>query len=474
MTISKRLLGLGASAAIVFAACGPGAPTTAPVTQAPAGRRRTTPTTAPPTTAAVKWIACVAFDTGGLGDKGFNDLAKKGLEDAKARWLHDVLQRGPGRHGLRDNIQSLIDKGCQSIVTVGFLQSQATADAAAANPDDRVRAGRHGLEPVRPDFTPATRTTRRSRRTSPASTTRSTRPRCSRATSAAGFSKTGKIGTYGGLAFPGVTRFMDGLYAGIQYYNQQKGPDRRAARLGRVAAGSDQDRHLRRRQRRQRHLEQPGQGRAVRQDLPRPGRRTSSIRSPAAPATARSRRCTTPGSGQSASTRTSTSASARRPTRRDPDLVAEGHRRLGPRLLQAELRGQPRRQGLLRHARQQRRPAGPVPRLRQPDLGRLKAEIEALKAGSSTAPSRSAPSSGAAARRPGANRPDSIDRPRPAPRAGGGLLHPSRGRIRCGSNCATSPSGSRASWPTTRSRSRPTEARCSACSARTAPARRRS
>jgi basic membrane protein A len=38
----------------------------------------------------------------------------------------------------------------------------------------------------------------------------------------AGWSKTGKIGTYGGLAFPGVTRFMDGLYAGIQYYNQQK------------------------------------------------------------------------------------------------------------------------------------------------------------------------------------------------------------------------------------------------------------
>ena len=41
---------------------------------------------------------------------------------------------------------------------------------------------------------------------------------------AASWSKSGKIGTYGGLAFPGVTRFMDGLYAGIQYYNQQKTP----------------------------------------------------------------------------------------------------------------------------------------------------------------------------------------------------------------------------------------------------------
>ena len=40
---------------------------------------------------------------------------------------------------------------------------------------------------------------------------------------AAGFSKTGKIGTYGGLPFAGVTLFMDGLYAGIKYYNQKNG-----------------------------------------------------------------------------------------------------------------------------------------------------------------------------------------------------------------------------------------------------------
>jgi basic membrane protein A len=39
---------------------------------------------------------------------------------------------------------------------------------------------------------------------------------------AASWTKTGKIGTYGGLAFPGVTRFMDGLLAGIKYYDEQK------------------------------------------------------------------------------------------------------------------------------------------------------------------------------------------------------------------------------------------------------------
>jgi basic membrane protein A and related proteins len=40
---------------------------------------------------------------------------------------------------------------------------------------------------------------------------------------AAGFSKSGIIGTYGGQQFPGVTRFMDGYYAGIAYYNKAKG-----------------------------------------------------------------------------------------------------------------------------------------------------------------------------------------------------------------------------------------------------------
>jgi basic membrane protein A len=39
---------------------------------------------------------------------------------------------------------------------------------------------------------------------------------------AAGYSKTGKVGTYGGLNIPPVTIYMDGFYEGVQYYNQVK------------------------------------------------------------------------------------------------------------------------------------------------------------------------------------------------------------------------------------------------------------
>jgi basic membrane protein A len=108
-------------------------------------------------------------------------------------------------------------------VTVGFLQSQATADATAANPDVAFSQVDTAWNEAGPDFQMGT-----------ADDT----PRPPNFTGldyqidqasmlagylAAGWSKSGKVGTYGGLAFPGVTRFMDGLYAGVQYYNQQKG-----------------------------------------------------------------------------------------------------------------------------------------------------------------------------------------------------------------------------------------------------------
>ncbi len=40
---------------------------------------------------------------------------------------------------------------------------------------------------------------------------------------AAGMTKTGTVGTFGGLPIPTVTIFMDGFARGVDYYNQQKG-----------------------------------------------------------------------------------------------------------------------------------------------------------------------------------------------------------------------------------------------------------
>jgi basic membrane protein A len=221
LTISKRLLGLGTTAAIIFAACGPGTATTAPTTAATTAPASSAPTTAP-TTAAAKPVACVAFDTGGLGDKGFNDLAMKGLNDAKAAGYETHFSEAKGATDYANNIQTLIEQGCKAIVTVGFLQTQATIDAAAANATIAFAqvdtAWGDG-----PDFTPGTADD-----TEPANYT-GLDYQVDQAAMLAGYlaaswTKTGKIATYGGQAFPGVTRFMDGLYAGIDYFNHQKNP----------------------------------------------------------------------------------------------------------------------------------------------------------------------------------------------------------------------------------------------------------
>ena len=223
MTISRRLLGLGASAALILAACSSGGATTAPATKGPA---TSGPTTAPGTagpTAASKIIACVAFDTGGLGDKGFNDLAKKGLEDAKAAGYTTFFSEAQGATDYANNIQTLLDKGCKAVVTVGFLQGKATADAAKANPTIAFAQVDTSWNKCGPDFKCGTADDTPQPGNFTGLDYQVDQAAMLAGYLAAGWTKTGKIGTYGGLAFPGVTRFMDGLYAGIQYHNQQKG-----------------------------------------------------------------------------------------------------------------------------------------------------------------------------------------------------------------------------------------------------------
>lgn len=225
MRISMRLMALGASAAIAFAACGGGA-STAP-TEAPT----TAPTAAPPTEAPTEapagksTVACVAFDTGGLGDRNFNDLAKKGLDDAEAAGFETHFSEAQGATDYAANITRLVDQGCTAIVTIGFLQGEATAGATALYPEIAFAQVDTAWNLCGPDFTCGN-----------ADDT----PHPANFTGldyyideaamlagylAAGWTKTGKIGTYGGQQFPGVTRFMDGMYAGIAYHNEQKGTD---------------------------------------------------------------------------------------------------------------------------------------------------------------------------------------------------------------------------------------------------------
>ncbi len=213
MGISARLLSLGATAAIVLAACSSPAASVAP-SAAPS---------AAPTEAPVAYKACVAFDTGGLGDKGFNDLAKKGLDAAGAAGFETAYSEAQGAADFAANIQRLIDEGCQTIITVGFAQAEATIAATLANPEVSFGQVDATWNEAGADFTAGTPDDMPFPPNFTGLDFQIDEAGMLAGYLAAGFSETGKIGTYGGQQFPGVTRFMDGLYAGIAYHNEKMG-----------------------------------------------------------------------------------------------------------------------------------------------------------------------------------------------------------------------------------------------------------
>ena len=218
MRSSMRLLTLGASAVFILSACSgttaSAVPSVAPSVDASEAPSESASASASAGGGTVDYTACVAFDTGGLGDKGFNDLAKKGLDDAKAAGYTTFFSEAQGATDYASNIQRLIDQGCQSIVTVGFNQAQATIDATKNNPEVAFAQVDAVWDETTNGPTPANFSGLDFQIDEAAMLA---------GYLAAGFSKSGKVGTYGGQQFPGVTRFMDGLYAGIKYHNEKKG-----------------------------------------------------------------------------------------------------------------------------------------------------------------------------------------------------------------------------------------------------------
>ena len=138
--MQKRFgLTLFAGMAILVAACGPGAASTAPSAPASVAPSEAAPSVAPSTepSAALKPLKVgVVTDVGQLEDKSFNQSSNEGaLAAAEATGgSHDVIVT----QAISDyaaNIQTLIDADFDVIVTVGFLIGTDTAIAAKANPD---------------------------------------------------------------------------------------------------------------------------------------------------------------------------------------------------------------------------------------------------------------------------------------------------------------------------------------------------
>lgn len=163
-------------------------------------------------TAASAFTACQVTDTGGIDDAGFNQTAWKGVEDAMA--AHGIEGRfleSQAESDYEANLNSLLGGQCDVIITVGFLMGDATAAAAAANPDQKFSIVDFAYDPVIPNVEGQVYATDQAAFLA--------------GYLAAGMTETGVLGTFGGINIPPVTVFMDGFVHGANYYNEAHGTD---------------------------------------------------------------------------------------------------------------------------------------------------------------------------------------------------------------------------------------------------------
>ena len=190
-------LAVGLVAVFALAACG-GSDTASDTTAAVVD---TTP-------AEPAGLACEVTDTGGVDDKGFNQIAYEGLlQAADSLGVTTEVLESVSDADYAPNLQSFVDKGCNIIITVGFLLADATKTFAEANPtvqfaivDSNTSAANvQGL------------------------TFATDQPSFLAGYMAAATTQTGIVGTFGGINIPPVSIFMQGFAKGVEYHNAQKG-----------------------------------------------------------------------------------------------------------------------------------------------------------------------------------------------------------------------------------------------------------
>lgn len=203
---------LATAAALVLAACG-AAPSDSTSSSSSSGSASASESSSAP---AVDFKACIVSDQGGFDDKSFNQLSFEGTKKAADEVGAEFAQvQSDDETQFAPNLESLVGEECNLIVSVGFALSAATVESAKANPDleyvliddaaDNDFDGTKDAENIKPLLYDTSQAAFLA------------------GYLAAGYSKSGKVGTFGGQPYPTVTIFMDGFKQGVDYYNTVKG-----------------------------------------------------------------------------------------------------------------------------------------------------------------------------------------------------------------------------------------------------------
>ena len=177
-------------------------------------------TVAPAAPAATAVKACLALDTGGVDDKSFNASAWAGAQAAVTSTTTVKYLAAQSDADYAPNIKKLVDEKCTIIVGVGFLINGAIVAAAKANPGTKFAIVDQDGFDHGADGSVYPGTAYPNLRGIQFATNQSA---FQAGYLAAGYSKTKKVATYGGINIPPVSIYMDGFAKGVAYYNKVKG-----------------------------------------------------------------------------------------------------------------------------------------------------------------------------------------------------------------------------------------------------------
>ncbi len=148
-------------------------------------------------------------DTGGIDDKSFNASAWAGLEAAKAEAgnVDPKYVASSSEADYEPGLRSFVSQKCNFILAVGGLMGGSTTKVAKESADSQFGIVDSGSES--PNVFPMQFATHQAAFLA--------------GYLAAGYTKSGKVATYGGMNIPPVTIFMDGFADGVAHHNSTKG-----------------------------------------------------------------------------------------------------------------------------------------------------------------------------------------------------------------------------------------------------------
>jgi len=147
-------------------------------------------------------------DTGGIDDKSFNASAWAGMQAAQAQASNVQPKYVPStaEADYEPNLRGFVTQKCDFILAVGGLMGDATKKVATESTTSQFAIVDSGSAAA--NIYPMQFATDQAAFLA--------------GYLAAGYSKTGKVATFGGLKIPPVTVFMDGFADGVAYYNKAK------------------------------------------------------------------------------------------------------------------------------------------------------------------------------------------------------------------------------------------------------------